>query len=382
MQSIQNINIKGKRVFLRADLNIPMKNNEILQDFKLKKIIPTINYIQKHGGKVILATHIGRPDPSEIKNFFDEKLSTKILIPWFQENNFKIKYETDLKKAATLSHENFSEILLLENMRFFNGERGNNKERKAFANYLSNLSDTYINDAFALYHRDDCSVKQLPEMFKEENKAYGLLFENEIHNLNQIKHNPAQPFVFILGGNKLETKIILLQELLKKERQELPQTIIIGGSIAQAFLSAKDSKFRVSTVTKEEIELATTILNTAKNKNIQIILPIDYITNNGIFETNSFPLNESSIDIGPETVKLFMNEIKTAQSIFINGVMGIYENIESQNGTKQFLSAVANSSAYKVAGGGDCVAAIYMFKLEDKFNFLSTGGGATLKFIA
>ena len=288
----------------------------------------------------------------------------------------------DLKKSVQLSHENFSEILLLENLRFFNGEQGTTKERIIFCDLLSTLADVYINDAFALYHRDDSSVKSLSEKFTAKNKAYGLLFENEVHNLNKIKHNPKQPFVFILGGNKLETKMPLLQRLFKKNKIESPHIIIIGGSISHPFLSARDSNFQIASVTSDQISLAQAIITEANNKNIKIILPVDHVTKKGVFQTNNFPKNKTVIDIGPKTIKLFENEILKAKTIFVNGVMGIYQNAESQNGTLNILNAIANSDTYKVAGGGDCVAAIHMFNLQNKFDFLSTGGGATLKFIS
>ncbi len=367
MKTIKTLDLKGKRVFLRSDLNIPISSKEtlnvdekILQDYKLEKIIPTIDYIIKNGGKVILATHIGRPKAEGHTNFFDIDLTTKILVPWFEKRGYKICYEIDLEKAITLSKQNFGEILLLENLRFFNGEKGSPQEREKFAKILRDTADVYVNDAFALSHRDDTSVTLLPQKF--EQKSVGLLTEKEISQLNKIKTNPKQPFVFILGGNKIKTKIPLLKNLIEKENDR-PSSIIIGGAIADVFLDTKNpSKTKYN---KEDIEFAKSFLEKAKENNIKILLPIDKL----------------ELDIGPETIKLFCKEITKAKTIFVNGTMGVYQKKDSQTGTKEVLKSIANSNAYTVAGGGDCVAAIHMFDLQDKFNFLSTGGGATLAFL-
>lgn len=345
MKTIKTLDLKGKRVFLRADLNVPIQDKKITQDYKLKKILPTINYILKNGGKIILATHIGRPQSEKLTNFFDENLTTKILIPWFKNKGYKIRYEVDLEKAKTLSKQNTDEILLLENLRFFNGEKGNPQERERFATVLKELADVYVNDAFALTHRDDTSVTLLPQKFKD--KAIGFLAEKEISELNKLRQNPEQPFVVILGGNKINTKIPLLNSFIEK-KDNRPASIIIGGDIARTPRFLKD------------------FLDKAKNNNIKTLLPVD----------------EEKNDIGPKTIKLFCEEIKNAKTIFINGTMGVYEKEESREGTKEILQAIANSNAYKVAGGGDCIAAIYLFGLEKQFNFLSTGGGATLAFLA
>ncbi|MBD3272996.1 phosphoglycerate kinase [Candidatus Dependentiae bacterium] len=342
---LKDIDIKNKRVFLRADLNVPLKNKKILQDYKLEKILPTIDYILKNNGKIILATHIGRPDAKGHTNFFDESLTTKILVPWFKKKGYRIRYEIDLEKAKILSKENFDEILLLENLRFFNGEKGNIQEKEKFANILKEAADIYVNDSFALAHRDDTSVTLLSKKFKI--KAIGLLVQKEISELNKIKNNPEQPFLVILGGNKLKTKLPLIKNLILKENNK-PSCIIIGGAIAKDMKNEND------------------LLKKAKENNINILLPIDNCKN----------------DIGSKTIELFIQEINKAKTIFINGTMGIYEKEESQKGTKEILNAIANSSVYSVAGGGDCVAAIYMFGLEKEFDFLSTGGGATLAYLA
>jgi phosphoglycerate kinase len=352
MNTIEHLKIKNKRVFLRADLNVPLHNKQIVQDYRLQSIIPTIKYVQKHGGKIILATHIGRPCAKIQTNYFDENLSTKILVSWFEKHNFKITFEPDLIKAKLLSKSNFDEILLLENLRFFNGEKGTQKEQETFAKLLKDLADIYINDAFALSHRNDCSVTLLPQKFKLQNRAFGLLYQKEILELTKLKKDVMQPFVLIIGGNKLKNKIPMLKSFLLAKHK--PSTILIGSGI------------------DKQNTLAQEILHDAQSQGITILFPEDYIIIDGTLG-----------DIGSKTQNIYCNIIKNAHTIFINGTLGCYENPQFQEGTKQILTCIAqNSKACKIAGGGDCVAAINLFNLKQSFTFLSTGGGATLQFLS
>jgi len=357
------------RVFLRADLNVPLKNGNIVQDFRLQSILPTIKDIQQKGNKVILATHIGRPQAQTQTNFFDENLSTKIMVDWFIKHGFKITYEPDLIKAKLLSKGNVDEILLLENMRFFNGEQGTPEERKAFAALLKDLADFYVNDAFALFHRNDCSVTKLPQLFDPKNRSYGLLFKKEVEQLTKLKENVAQPFVLVVGGKKIKSKIPMLQNFLTTKAK--PAAILIGGAIAYTFLHAQEIDVGSSPVEQKYIGLAKTLLEQAEKAGVKVLLPEDHVVINGTYG-----------DIGPKTIKRFCDTIKTAKTIFINGTMGWYEKEGMQKGTKKMLACIVqNKDAYKVAGGGDCIAAIHLFNLKQSFDFLSTGGGATLHFL-
>ncbi len=385
ISQVKNLDLKHKRVFLRADLNIPLKNKKILQNYRLESIIPTIKYIQENGGKVILATHLGRPKAANTINFFDENLTTEILLPWFKAKGFKIKLERDLQKTQILSMQDFTEILLLENLRFFNGEQGTTKERQSFVQMLKPLADVYINDAFALFHRDDCSVTMLAQQF--EKKAFGLLVEKEIKKLSKLKENPAQPFVLVLGGIKVKSKINLLQNFIEKSETNRPQSILIAGAIANTFLKAQGFNVGKSLVEDESIDFAKDFLNKAKEKGVNILLPQDLLVAQNEAEFNYYqkgkiPNDGICVDIGPETIESFQNIIKNAKTIFTNGTAGIYTKPESNKGSQKILELIANSNAYTVAGGGDCVAAVYMFNLQEKFDFLSTGGGATLAFLS
>ena len=386
---IKDINLQHKRVFLRADLNAPIKDGKILQDFKLQKLLPTIKYIQKCGGKVILATHLGRPEAKSQTNFYDESLSTKILMPWFEEREYQIKLERDLETAEIWSREDFSEILLLENLRFFNGEQGAKDERELLAQMLSNLADVYVNDAFGLIHRNDCSVTMLPKKFPASKRCFGMLIEKEIKNLDKLKKDINQPFTIVLGGNKIKDKIELLNNFLDIKEKNRPQSILVGGAIANTFLKAQGVEVGKSLIEEDALSFAKEFLQKAKEINLKVLLPKDFLTVKELdqpktkhTQKDSIESDEICVDIGKETIKEFEEEIKKSKTIFTNGSMGIYANTEFATGSKKVLDCIAKSDAFSVAGGGDCVAAIYIFELQDKFNFLSTGGGATLKYLA
>ena len=400
LPSIKNLDLKKKRIFLRADLNVPIIlsqdygsqviNQKISQDFKLQEILPTIKYIQENNAKIILATHIGRPKAESQTNFFDKDLSTKILLPWFENAGYKIRLERDLLKAKLLSYEDFSEILILENLRFFNGEQGTTQERLTFAKHLCSFAQIYINDSFATIHRDDTSVVLLPELFESKNKAFGMLVEKECEKLNKLKNNPKKPFILVLGGCKIKDKINLLQNFLNFSSENKPSSILIGGAIAYTFLKAQGYQTGLSLVEDEFLDFAKSFLTEAKHKNIKILLPTDHLVvekidsqNGTYYTTKNIPENQACVDIGPQTIKLYIEEIQQAKTIFTNGTMGIYTNSSFAKGSREILQAIANnSSAYTVAGGGNCIDAVYKFNIQEKFKFLSTGGGATLAFLA
>ncbi len=371
---IDDLILKDKRIFLRADLNVPLDGTNILIDHKLKAILPTIDYIKQQGGKIILATHIGRPKG------FDESLSTKILLPWFKKQGYQIQYSPNLNNVQA----NVETITLLENLRFYNGEQGKDPN---FAKELASLADAYINDAFGCIHRDDTSLYLLPLQFKKDNRNYGLLIETELTNLEKIKKNAKQPFILILGGNKTLDKIPMIKNFLITHKENKPKAIIIGGAMAYTFLKAQGSEVGNSLVEKEAIPDAQYILQEAKNQGIKILLPTDSIIEISANQFvrlphNQFPKNGMGVDIGQNSIDHFTRKIEDAHTVFINGTMGIYTNPNYEFGTKAILDAICKSHAFSVAGGGDATAAVYKFHLNEKFNFISTGGGATLKYLS
>jgi len=347
---LKNIDLHNKRVFLRADLN---STSATAQDYRLNSILPTIDYIQKNNGKVILATHIGRPQAQTEKNFFDESLSTKQLLPWFAKLGYTIDYEIDLLKAIEKSKQATDTILLLENLRFFNGEQATNNE---FAKLLAQCGDIYINDAFGVLHRNDTSITLLPQQFAQQHRAFGFLVEKEISTLQKLKEHPKQPFVAVLGGSKIATKLPLLENFLEQPTAQRVSTILLNGLLAQALLQAEPQ-----------------FLEKAKRYNVDVILPVDVAVASKkltapatIQELSSLPADQWIVDIGPKTIELFRAKLKTAATIFANGTMGIYEQPEYATGSQKIFEAIAQSHAYSVIGGGDAVAATRQFGYTGK----------------
>lgn len=379
---ITSINLKDKRVLLRADLNAPIKNKEFTHDYRLKATLPTINYIQKQGGKVVLITHLGRPKDHQ----FDENLSTRIVANWLKEQGYIVDYEIDLMQAIEKSSTNSNSILIVENIRFFGGEKEVNIN---FAQLLARLGDIYINDAFGVIHRADTSLTLLAEQFTSRTKACGLLIEKEMKELDQLKKNPPQPFFMILGGSKLEDKIGMIEQLAEQEKSSRVHTIIAGGLISQILLAAQHRMEPPLQATPEALVHAKKALQLIQGFNISLILPTDFLVVDNqtdapaqVFSLDKLCAPAICVDIGPETIKNFSSLIMQAKTIFANGTMGIYEQAEYTKGTHAVFTACANSSAYRLIGGGDAVAATFQYGLADKMNYLSTGGGATLAYLA
>lgn len=375
--NLKNLNLTNKRVFLRADLNVPLKNGNILDDYRLKAILPTIDLIQKHGGKVILATHIDRPTE------FNPELSTKNLINWFKDKGYQINFEPDLNKAYNESFTNWDNILLLENLRFFEGEQ---KHSKKFALELARLADFYVNDAFGLLHREDSSITLVPEFFEKNKRTIGLLIEKELNALNKLIKNAEHPFLLILGGGKVEDKIILIKNLLNKvnEIQLLP-------AIVFTFLKAQGKTVGQSLVAPDLLDCVASIEKDAAKKNVKLFFPKDYIIAKDTFKGKLSILKRENFDnfenyfgisIGPKTAELFSQSINDAKTIFFNGLPGDLSRPETLENIKILFRAMANSKAYTYICGGDSVAAARILGFEKQIRHLSTGGGSVLTYLS
>lgn len=369
--------LTSQRVFLRADLNVPLKNGTIVNDYRLRALLPTIELIQKKGGKIILATHIGRPQGN------DASLSTRHLIPWFEQHAIPVEFEDDLEKALSKSHEQHGSILLLENLRFSYGEK---KYNEPFAHALSQLGDYYVNDAFGLLHRTDTSITQVPLLFSPEKRTIGLLIEKELSMLNQLVENPKKPMVLIVGGGKAHDKLPLLNFLIDKA-----QTILVGPALAFTFLKALGCNVGKSLVDETALEECKKLIMKAQKIGTSLILPSDFIVAHTTFDgqlfphpisLNDFPHDGVGISIGPETTKLFAQEIVRAGTVFLNGLMGSVQRPETLHGMDGMLQAMAQSQGFTVIAGGDSVAATELLGYADKIDYLSTGGGATLTYLS
>lgn len=367
-----------QRVFLRADLNVPIaQNGSIKNDKRLREILPSIEFIQNKGGKVILASHIGRPAGTGLEHH----LSTRNLINWFEEQNIAIDFESDLIAAQKNTYHNFNRVMLLENLRFFVGEK---TYSMPFAELLADLADIFVNDAFGTIHRNDTSVTLLPQLFLPQNRGWGLLIEKELQALEALHDNPPSPLILVLGGAKIADKIPLINNFLA---HTTPQAIILGGKIALPFLAKQGLQLGKSSPTFEDIALVQDVLTNLQKT--ELILPVDAVVStdqSGSDLVTSKPISEIGendyiIDIGSQSIKIFMEKIEEAKTVFFNGTMGYYESLNGIEGTKAIANAVANLDGIKIVGGGDACSVVEMLQLNSKMTFLSTGGGATLAYL-
>lgn len=362
MKSVKDIkNLSGKRVILRADFNVPIKGGKVLDDFRIKKVIPTILFLKKQGAKIIIISHLGEdgsesllPVATNLKKYIKD--ANFIQTPIFSDETEK--RVNSLKKG---------EIVLLENLR---SETGEKKNSPSFARALSRYGDVYVNDAFSVSHREHASVvgitKYLPGYA-------GLQFIREVENLSKV-FSPKHPFLFILGGAKFETKIPLIKKFLRSADH-----IFIGGAIANDFFKVKGYEVGVSLVENGNFQVP--LLLKAKN----LILPSDVeVTKNSknhFTKPSEVMPDENIVDSGPLTIGVLKDLVNKAEFILWNGPLGKCENGFGR-ATEELLKIIAKSKAYSVIGGGDTVAIISKLKIEDKFGFVSTGGGATLDFLS
>ena len=368
MKRLSQLAVKNKKVLVRVDLNVPLKNGKVQDDFKIKASLPTINYLLKKKAKVILMTHLGRPTGR------DPKLSTKVLVgPLQRLLKRKVTFVADcvgkkvVHKAEKLQP---GQVLLLENLRFHAEEKANDK---TFGKELAKNADVYVDDAFASMHNKHASIVGVPRYLKN---AIGLLAEKEITQLSKATTKPKRPYVAIMGGAKVKDKIKVIKALLKKV-----DMLLIGGAMMFTFLKAQGYEVGKSLVDKEGLPLAKKLL-----RNKKIVLPVDAIvaarvTQKGkVVAVDHIPKNMIGLDIGPKTVKLFKEKLKGAKTVVWNGPLGMYEKKQFAKGTKIIAQALAKSKAVTIVGGGDSAHAVRTFKLAKKFTHVSTGGGASLRF--
>lgn len=376
MQSVKDIDIKGKRVLVRIDADVPLKNGQVQPEgaFRLEAVLPTLRHLLSNGAKIILMGHLGRPD-GEVK----ENLRLDPVAAWFSERlkkeivkiNEVVGQEVQ-EKAASLVE---GEIIMLENLRFDPREEENSQE---FAEELAKLADIYINESFATSHRAHASIAGVPAILPS---AAGLRLLREIDVLEQVLERPRSPFTLIVGGAKAETKIGVIKNLMSKA-----DNILIGGAVASHFLKAQGKEVGFSLIDNEAMILVRDInLSSAKFK-----LPVDVVvaTNEEsgekrvVVETSKTPSDKMILDIGPDTARLYKELIAGSNLIVWNGPMGFFEKKGFGRGTEEIAKAISeNKEAQKIAGGGDSLAAILGFGLQEKFNHLSVGGGAMLEFL-
>ena len=378
-KTIEDIDVKGKRVLARCDFNVPLMDGEITNDKRIVAALPTIKYLMEHGAKVILCSHLGRPK-GEYKPEFSlapvaKKLSEYLGTEVKLAEDPEVVGENAKKLAAELKD---GEVMLLENVRFRKEETKNGAD---FAKELASLGDIFVNDAFGTAHRAHASTAGIADYLP---CVSGFLIEKEVKFLGDALENPARPFVAIMGGAKVGDKIPVIKNLLKKV-----DSLIIGGGMAYTFFKAQGYEIGTSILDADNIELAKELLAEAEKTGVKILLPVDAVcakefkndTEFAVYAKENMPKDRMGMDIGPESVKLFTEAVKNAKTVVWNGPMGVFEMPNFENGTKKVAEALAESDAVTIIGGGDSAAACEQFGLKDKMTHISTGGGASLEFL-
>ena len=383
MKTIDQISFLGKKALIRVDFNVPLdENGTITDDNRITAALPTIKKILKDGGAVILMSHLGRPKAGP-----NEKDSLKHVIKHLSDLlGQQVEFANDcigeeaVTKAGALSN---GEVLLLENLRFYKEEEKGDAE---FAKKLAALGNVYVNDAFGTAHRAHASTAVIAQFFPNA-KYFGYLMGAELKNAEKVLNNPERPFTAIMGGSKVSDKILLIERLLDKV-----DNLIIGGGMAYTFAKANGGNIGTSLVELDKQQLALDLIQKAKDKGVNLLLPVDNVTaddfsnnaNTGVAKTGEIPDGWMGLDIGPETVKLFSKVVEESKTILWNGPMGVFEMEKFLIGTKAIAEAVVKATeagAFSLIGGGDSAAAVSKFNMTADVSYVSTGGGALLEYM-
>lgn len=385
--SIRDVSLTGKRVFMRVDFNVPLDDHGLVtDDTRIRETLPTIEYAIRHGAKLILASHLGRP-----KGRVNPKMSLKpaaerlrILLDGKFDRDCNVGFATDclgIQVQEMVNRLENGQTLLLENLRFHPEEEANDAE---FAKKLASFADLYVNDAFGSSHRAHASTEGITRFVHKS--VAGFLLEKELQYLGKALQEPARPFVAIIGGAKVSDKIDVIRNLLQKV-----DSLLIGGAMAYTFLRAQGIETGKSLVEDDKIELAKELIQEAAKRDVKLLVPVDHViapsisvdAKTSIVESgNGFPADQMGLDIGPKTTERFVNEIKDAETIVWNGPMGVFEVGPFSKGTMKIARAIAsNQNATSIVGGGDSVAAVHAAGVDDKITHISTGGGASLEFL-
>jgi len=381
MKTIKQFDFSGKKALVRVDFNVPQDENlKVTDNTRITAVKPTIEKILSDGGSVILMTHLGRP-----KGEKNDKYSLKHILPEIEKILGKsVKFAEDCigEEAVKLASELKSgEILLLENLRFYNEEE---KGDKAFAEKLAKLGDAYVNDAFGTAHRAHASTAVIAEFFPQT-KFFGLLMAKELEAIDKVLHSGEKPITAILGGSKVSTKITIIENILP-----VVDNLIIGGGMAFTFIKAQGGNVGNSLVEDDKLDLALEILEKAKNQNVKVYIPVDVIAakefNNDAerkeVAANEIPDGWMGLDVGSESQKINNDVIMSSKTILWNGPLGVFEMSNFAEGTKALGDSIAEATkagAFSLVGGGDSVAFVKQFGYGDKVSYVSTGGGAMLE---
>ncbi len=383
-QSVRDLDVRGHRVFLRADLNVPLKEGRITDATRVRETLPTLKHLLENGASVVLASHLGRPEGKG----FEAAYSAAPVAAWLKEQGLDCRLASYVNGAAVEAEAAAlkpGQILLLENLRF---EKGETKNQEDFAASLAKLADTYVNDAFGAAHRAHASVSGMVGHFQKDRLAAGFLMEKELKALAKVTENPDKPLVVIFGGAKVSDKIELIQNFLGKA-----EAILIGGAMSYTFLRAQGFLIGKSLCEADKLGLALDLLDQAQAKGTRLMLPLDHVVAGAfkedadcaITQDQNIPEDQMALDIGPETVAAYAAEIRAAKTLLWNGPMGVFEMAPFASGTLSMaeeLADAADKGAFVLVGGGDSVAAVNKAGVASRMSHVSTGGGASLEYLS
>ena len=376
-KSVRDVEVAGKRVFVRVDFNVPLENGAITDDTRIRETLPTIKYLIGNGAKVILASHMGRPKGQVVEEMRLTPAAAR-LSELLGKTVLKADEAIGDAVRAQIANMNAGDVLLLENFRFYAGEEKNDPElAKAFAE----LADLFVNDAFGAAHRAHASTEGIAHHLPA---VSGLLMEKELEVLGKALNNPDRPFTAIVGGSKVKDKIDVINKML-----EIADNVLIGGGLSYTFLKAQGHEIGKSLVDNEKLDLALGFIEKAKQLGKNFLIPVDVViaddfsadANTQIVDVDGMLPEWEGIDIGPETRELYADVIKKSKLVVWNGPMGVFEIEPFSHGTRVVAQACAETEGYTVIGGGDSAAAAEKFRLADRMDHISTGGGASLEFM-